>query len=137
MKKSKCNRGHLLTKDNLIINRKGRQCKKCHRVTQQRYRKTQQGVWTSKSREIRDSGWTLERYQDFLCVQDNACAICKTPFEQFTRNPSCDHDHACMTPRGLLCDACNLGIGKFKENPLLLELAAQYLKKWKVYDVRT
>ena len=129
-KKSKCNRGHSLTGDNLIVNRKGRQCKKCHRLTQKRYRKTQQGVWTSKSKEIRESGWTLEIYQTLLVAQNNACAICKASFDEFSRSPSCDHNHLHMTPRGLLCDMCNLGLGKFRDNPALLEAAAAYLRMY-------
>ncbi len=33
-------------------------------------------------------------------------------------------------PRGLLCSTCNSGIGMFDDNPALLELAAEYLRKY-------
>lgn len=126
-KKAKCNRGHLLSGDNLICNQHGRQCKTCHRLTQKVYRKTLKGVWTAKRTLIRAAGWTLERYQTLLSSQGGACAVCKTLFKE---NPSCDHDHVRMTPRGLLCNSCNLGLGKFKENPALLEAAAIYLRNY-------
>ena len=38
-----------------------------------------------------------------------------------------DHDHSTGQIRGLLCQRCNLGIGHFRDDPLLLEFAAQYL----------
>lgn len=40
---------------------------------------------------------------------------------------SVDHDHKTNKFRGLLCDNCNLGLGHFKDDPLLLEFAIIYL----------
>ena len=38
-----------------------------------------------------------------------------------------DHDHKSGQIRGMLCNHCNRGLGHFRDDPTLLEFAAQYL----------
>jgi hypothetical protein len=38
-----------------------------------------------------------------------------------------DHDHKTNEIRGMLCNHCNRGLGHFRDDPMLLEFAAQYL----------
>lgn len=58
--------------------------------------------------------------------QDGLCAICHQPSEKTLH---VDHDHASGAVRELLCSACNLGIGKFKDDPALLRAAADYIDR--------
>ena len=40
-----------------------------------------------------------------------------------------DHDHKTGKGRAWICDSCNTGLGRFKDDIELLESAIQYLKK--------
>lgn len=73
-------------------------------------------------------GISLADYTAMLEAQDNRCAICrKTHDGNFAL--AVDHCHDSKAVRGLLCTNCNRGLGHFKDDPALLERAAQYLRK--------
>jgi hypothetical protein len=56
------------------------------------------------------------------------CDICGTPNPGKNRNNfSIDHDHNTGIVRGLLCHACNVGLGHFSDNIELLQKAIKYL----------
>lgn len=62
--------------------------------------------------------------------QDGKCAICQVDMQPRGRKPDAaavDHNHATGEVRGLLCRACNHGIGCLKDNPDVLKAAAEYL----------
>ncbi len=40
-----------------------------------------------------------------------------------------DHDHKTHTIRGVLCEDCNIGLGRFRDSPESLENAAAYLRR--------
>jgi recombination endonuclease VII len=74
-----------------------------------------------------------ETYQLLLNKQGGLCAICKRAEVAMDRRSgrvkalAVDHDHLTGRVRGLLCGSCNRGLGLFKEDTRLLELAVKYL----------
>ncbi len=74
---------------------------------------------------------SLPQYEMKLNSQNNRCAICRQPETAkqngVTRRLAVDHCHETNQTRGLLCVKCNLAIGQFKENWLVLENAIEYL----------
>lgn len=72
-------------------------------------------------------GITLREYTDLLKSQGNCCAICKTNKSK-KRELSVDHDHKTGVIRGVLCNNCNAGLGKFKDSIDFLANAILYLE---------
>lgn len=72
-------------------------------------------------------GITLEQYVEMFTIQGEVCAICKEKCPT-KKSLSVDHDHKTGTVRGLLCNRCNRALGMFKDNPVLLIRAAEYIK---------
>jgi hypothetical protein len=71
---------------------------------------------------------SIEYWKQKANAQDNKCAICSK--ECITGKRLCvDHDHETGQIRDLLCTNCNQGLGKFQDDPQLLEKAADYLRK--------
>lgn len=71
-------------------------------------------------------GITPDAYSRLLESQGGACAICKEKRGRLM----IDHCHGSGVVRGLLCIACNLGIGYFWDKPDALEAAKDYLVKY-------
>jgi hypothetical protein len=67
-------------------------------------------------------------YNRMLARQHGVCGICKRTCKQRERL-SVDHDHETDKIRGLLCSACNLGLGHFSTKTL--RRALLYLKRRK------
>lgn len=74
-----------------------------------------------------DYGITLEEYNSLAEKQEYLCAICRKP--PIRRVLAVDHCHNSDRVRGLLCDLCNMGLGSFKDDLLILESAIKYLKE--------
>jgi len=71
---------------------------------------------------------TVEEYDAMYLSQNKGCAICHAPTGANGKRLAVDHNHQTEVVRGLLCDDCNTGLGKFKDNPNLLATALNYLK---------
>jgi len=58
---------------------------------------------------------------------DRGCQICGASGDYVTLHV--DHDHETGHTRGILCEHCNFGVGKFYNDPMLLIAAADYLTR--------
>lgn len=74
-------------------------------------------------------GITLDQFREMSTAQNDECLIC-SKHKSLNKNSKLfvDHCHATQKVRGLLCDSCNRGLGAFKDNPLLLLKAMEYIK---------
>lgn len=72
-------------------------------------------------------GLTLEQYEQMRKVK--LCEICEKTVENNGRALAIDHCHNSGKIRGILCTECNLGLGHFHDNSMLLKKAVSYLKK--------
>lgn len=126
---TKCNKDKLLEDFN---KNESKWCKTCQDAANAKY----DPLLGFKINLKRYYGMSYENYAALQEQQDNRCAICgnqETGLYWRTKNIKrlcVDHNHETKQIRGLLCTNCNHGLGKFHENPELLEKAIQYLKKY-------
>lgn len=84
--------------------------------------KTNQRLYTAKK-----FGLTLDELDTIYKKQDSRCAICGITEQDHGKYLAIDHCHQTGKVRGLLCMACNTGLGNFKDRADLLMVAIQYL----------
>lgn len=75
-------------------------------------------------RYLRTYGISEEEYNILFNSQNGKCKICHCVSN---RKLSVDHSHSTGKIRGLLCHNCNVGLGHFKDDPILLQTALEYL----------
>lgn len=81
-----------------------------------------------KSRARRHEKYGLTREElKLLLRQHDRCAICDTD-AWGKKGPCVDHDHETGRVRGILCGSCNQGLGRFRDDPVRLRAAADYLE---------
>ena len=88
-------------------------CKTCHKER------------TRNTDYIRKFGITLEDYNQMFAEQEGKCGICGK--HDLEKHLSVDHDHDTGEVRGLLCQPCNLGLGKLGDNIESIENTLRYL----------
>jgi cytochrome c551/c552 len=151
---TKCMLAKPANSDNFAPDKRNRdglqgQCRECQRKSnkaktpaQRKHRNAECRKWYkanrthalayARSRNIAQYGLTDAQYAELFEHQHGVCAICHQP-ETFkvkgtVRKLVVDHDHATGAVRGLLCNACNRGLGNFRDDPELLIAAADYLR---------
>jgi DNA repair exonuclease SbcCD ATPase subunit len=128
------------------------QCKDCNKTqylknaesrkqTMREYDKANASVRNLKAKTYQQDGrarwWdikkkydiTKEQYEMMLTKQNHQCYICGVKHtDKHRKRLFIDHNHENGKIRGLLCQSCNTGLGHFRDNPILLEQAINYLK---------
>ncbi len=114
------------------------QCRKCvNKRNLERYYasdKTQKRKITYKYNLKVNYGLNVEEYNKIYEEQKGVCAICSSPLENVflgiegTRS-ALDHCHMSGKNRQILCILCNTGLGVFRDNPVYLSKAKEYLEK--------
>lgn len=127
--------------DNRTRDGKCTRCKICHearystwkRANKQKVLGYNQTWYASSGVRFLRHGITQEQYDRILTKQKGLCAICELPEPTIIRGKQrplqIDHDHETGRVRGLLCSACNTGIGKFSDSADRLDAAARYLRQ--------
>jgi hypothetical protein len=88
----------------------------------------------------RKYGKDIKWFETQMLRQDGKCAICSKSITgaiskrgDSRRDTACvDHCHESNQVRGLLCGPCNIGLGCFLDDPVLLTSAINYLKKYSI-----
>lgn len=153
---SKCKSAHPLDNFNRDRSRNDGRfpwCKPCHRAHTRAYN----AQFTTEQRKQRSAEWRANRdanaeararyltngtiytlkkrygltSADMVALSDHqggVCAVCGRPFESGKRKGPCvDHCHQTGKVRGLLCDHCNVGLGRLRDDPELLRKGIEYL----------
>ena len=119
-----CNVCHILKEDykDFDINQTDAQGRKTTRPTCTECRKDIDGTALKSSEKKRMNEIKPEKF--FICP------ICKKPSIPYvTANLVIDHDHDTGNAREWICDSCNTGLGRFKDNVELMQEAIKYLKR--------
>jgi RNase P subunit RPR2 len=121
-----CNVCHILKEDykDFDINQTDALGRKTTRPTCIECRKNIDGIALKTSEKKR----MLSEKPDIFFV----CPICKkASIPGVTANLVIDHNHETGNARTWICDSCNTGLGRFKDDIELLKEAINYLKKYK------
>jgi hypothetical protein len=109
------------------------ECKECQN---KKYTK----LTDQKKRErhiLRYYGMKWGEYKRLYDEQNGKCPICDIPLQflngkkgQRRDSTHVDHCHKTGQIRNLLCNQCNLALGYFADNIIVMEKATKYLKRW-------
>lgn len=101
------------------------QCKECKKAYNRRKQTpSQQRAWRIK----KSYGVTTDQYNHMMVMQSDRCAICLTDEKPRYGYWHIDHDHQTGKVRGLLCEHCNHGLGKFSDDADNMRAAIKYLE---------
>lgn len=116
-------------------------CKKDFRKNYQRNPEKYRQYTKSKSyrpdlkrkANLKTFGLTVDQYEKMFQDQHGVCAICEQECLSGKRL-AVDHCHKTGKVRQLLCRRCNQSMGKFHDDPILLQKVVDYLLKWQTLN---
>jgi hypothetical protein len=82
----------------------------------------------SKKYHLALYGLTDAEYNAMFEAQEGRCLICGTRPSELKKPLFIDHNHGTGKVRGLLCNACNRGIGMLQDDIYLVAKALEYLQ---------
>lgn len=112
----------------VVLHSRGRvECNQKRRVAGAKPRKPATGAVSAKDSQLRFKyGLTEAEYLAMAEQQGGLCAICHRPPRKVLH---VDHCHKTGRVRGLLCHACNVGLGWLGDEPSRMRAAIEYLTR--------
>lgn len=108
-----------------------RECKDCCRERKYAWHQSEAGKKSSAATKLKARfGITQEIYDEMLAAQSGKCLVCDATESCLGHKLAVDHNHTTGAVRGLLCKACNVGIGSMGDDAARVERAAQYLRSY-------
>lgn len=104
----------------------GSYCKICNKAEAKKYveREPERVARSYRKAKLRYKyGLSSAEFDEMVLKQNGLCAICSEDAPL-----SVDHCHSTGAVRGLLCIACNFGLGHFRDDAELLAKAIKYLE---------
>jgi hypothetical protein len=105
-------------------------------IREREHRRKASAEYRAKNREQalrRKYKLTVIQREAMSVEQGGVCAICHRPESMMVKGEvsplAVDHNHRTGKVRGLLCVACNQGLGRFQDNIDRLLSAAAYLRR--------
>ena len=102
-------------------------------------------LYDMEHHKLKNFNITNKKFNIFLENQNYRCGICGRLFEDLfkkyndkttVRTPRIDHDHKTGKIRGILCNRCNMLLGRAVDNRFILIKAINYLNKNKKKRIR-
>lgn len=90
-------------------------------------RNREREAWKTSTSNYREKRYGLANgaANEMLKLQNGKCGLCECEITLSTSH--IDHDHETDRVRKLLCADCNIGLGRFKDNPEVLMRASKYI----------
>lgn len=120
----RCNTEYELDGFHLDRNRSDGHASQCKVCVREQAKTHWHAVGADRFRE-RTYGLTPDAYEAMVEVASGKCQICGRSDKRLV----IDHCHETNAVRGLICDDCNVGLGRFRDDPNLLRTALNYLER--------